>query len=135
MLYVRTSFEGRRPGLYDLRCGHARTRVARRPRFGSERRIHKTVDPARRVARFTGREATRIALFDRRVKMVRVAVPSDPLHNALHAPRAFARFAVSGLRRRVPKSLELVRGAARGARRDRRGAAVAEAADSCTTKE
>ena len=51
MLYVRTSFEGRRPGLYDLRCGHARTGVARRPRFGSERRVDEAVDPARRVAR------------------------------------------------------------------------------------
>ncbi len=119
MLYVRTSFEGRRPGLDYLRCGHARTRVARRPRFGSEGRIHKTVDPARRVSRCTRREATRVALFDRRVEMIGVAVPSYPFHDALHAPRAFSRFAVSRARRRVPKPLELVRGAARGTRRDR----------------
>ena len=95
MLYVRTSFEGRRPGLYDLRCGHARRRVARRPRARPKRRIHKTVDPARRVARFAGREATRIAFFDRRVKMVRVAVPSYALHDASHAPRALSRLAVA----------------------------------------
>ena len=56
--------EGRRPGLDDLRCGHARRWVARRPRFGSEGRVDEAVDPARRVPRFTGREATRVAFFD-----------------------------------------------------------------------
>ena len=95
MLYVRTSFKGRRPGLYDLRCGHARRWVARRPRARPERRIHKTVDPARRVARFTGREATRVALFDRRVEMVRVAVPPDSFDDAFDAPGAFSRLAVA----------------------------------------
>ena len=64
MLYVRASVEGRRPGLDDLRCGHARTRVARRPRFGSERRVDEAVDPATGIPRRAGREATRIAFFD-----------------------------------------------------------------------
>ena len=50
--------------------------------------------------------------------MVRVAVPPYALHDALHAPRACSRFAVSGFRRRVPVALELVRCRTCGARRD-----------------
>ena len=53
MLYVRTSFEGRRPGLDYLRCGHARRWVARRPRARPERRVDEAVDPATGIPRRT----------------------------------------------------------------------------------